>query len=299
MPWASATPWASAATVERTARPLPGKLFLVGTPIGNLGDITLRALETLKQTRHIAAEDTRRTRQLLTHFAILERTLHALDANASPRKIEELLLLLEAGEDLALVTDAGMPSVSDPGTALVRGAHARGISVCPIPGPSAVTAAIGASGLIDSNFVFLGFLPRHGRKRKDALSRIEKSLDPIILFESPQRIAATLRELSERMPNRACTLCREISKLHEEIAPSSLAELAAREGEWRGEITLVIAAAEERADEEIDLGALEARARARLAEGATVKTVVAELGEETSLARREVYALVQRVREEQ
>lgn len=278
---------------------MAGTLYLVGTPIGNLGDITLRALETLKQTRHIAAEDTRRTRQLLTHFAILERTLHALDANASPRKIEELLLLLDAGEDIALVTDAGMPSVSDPGTALVRGAHARAITVCPIPGPSAVTAAIGASGLVDSSFTFLGFLPRHGRKRKDALSRIEKSLDPILLFESPQRIAATLRELAQRIPERACTLCREITKLHEEIAPSTIAELAAREGEWRGEITLVIAAAEERADAEVDLTALEMRARARLAEGETVKTVVSELSEQTPLARRELYALVQRVREEE
>jgi len=281
-----------------SAGTLTGKLYLVGTPIGNLGDITLRALETLKQTRHVAAEDTRRTRQLLTHFAILERTLHALDANASPRKIEELLRLLDSGEDISLVTDAGMPSVSDPGTALVRGAHARGITVCPIPGASAVTAAVGASGLVDASFVFLGFLARHGRKRKDALTRIEKSLDPILIFESPQRIAATLRELSQRIPDRPCTLCREISKLHEEITPSTIAELAAREGEWRGEITLVIAAAEERADEEIDLTALETRARARLAEGATVKTVVAELGEETTLARREVYALVQRVREE-
>ena len=278
---------------------MAGKLYLVGTPIGNLGDITLRALETLKQTRHVAAEDTRRTRQLLTHFTILERTLHALDANASPRKIEELLLLLEAGEDISLVTDAGMPSVSDPGTALVRGAHARGISVVPIPGASAVTAAVGVSGLVDANFVFLGFLARHGRKRKDALSRLEKSLDPVVIFESPQRIAATLRELSERIPTRACTLCREITKLHEEIAPSTIAELAAREGEWRGEITLVIAGAEETADEAIDLSALESRARGRLGEGATVKTVVGELAEDSRLTRREVYALVQRVREEE
>ncbi|HEX2673298.1 MAG TPA: 16S rRNA (cytidine(1402)-2'-O)-methyltransferase [Polyangiaceae bacterium] len=286
--------------MNRSPDAVVGKLYLVGTPIGNLGDITLRALETLKQTRHIAAEDTRRTRQLLTHFAISERALHALDANASPRKIEELLLLLEGGEDIALVTDAGMPSVSDPGTALVRGAHARGVTVVPIPGASAVTAAIGVSGLVDASFVFLGFLPRHGRKRKEALARIEKSVDPIVIFESPQRMAATLRELSERMPERACTLCREISKLHEEIAPSTIAELAAREGEWRGEITLVIAAAAEgSADQEVDLGALEERARARLAEGATVKTVVTELGEaETGVARREIYALVQRVRED-
>jgi 16S rRNA (cytidine1402-2'-O)-methyltransferase len=274
-----------------------GKLYLVGTPIGNLGDITLRALETLKQTRHIAAEDTRHTRQLLTHFAILERALHALDANASPRKIEELLGLLESGEDVALVTDAGMPSVSDPGTALVRGAHSRGIAVCPIPGPSAVTAAVGASGLVDASFLFLGFLPRHGRKRKDALTRIEKSQDPVLIFESPQRMASTLRDLAERIPERACTLCREISKLYEEITPSTLRALSEREGEWRGEITLVIAAAEDHGDEPVDLAPLEARITARLAEGATVKTLVTELGDETALPRRELYALVQRLRE--
>lgn len=276
---------------------MAGKLYLVGTPIGNLGDITLRALETLKQTKHIAAEDTRRTRQLLTHFAITERALHALDANASPRKITELLELLEADSDVALVTDAGMPSVSDPGTALVRGAHARGIVVCPIPGASAVTAAVGASGLVDSSFTFLGFLPRHGRKRKDALTRLEKSADPTLLFESPQRMAATLRELAERMPDRACTLCREITKLHEEIAPSTLAELAAREGEWRGEITLVIAAAPASDGEEVDLDALELRIGARLDEGATVKTIVTELGDEARLPRRDLYALVQKLRE--
>jgi 16S rRNA (cytidine1402-2'-O)-methyltransferase len=274
-----------------------GKLYLVGTPIGNLGDITLRALETLKQTKHIAAEDTRRTRQLLTHFAILERNLHALDANATPRKLEELLLLLDSGEDVALVTDAGMPSVSDPGTALVRGAHARGVTVCPIPGASAVTAAVGASGLVDASFIFLGFLPRHGRKRKDALTRIEKSTDPVLIFESPQRMAATLRELSERIPERACTLCREISKMYEEIAPSTVRELSSREGEWRGEITLVIAAAETPSDEPVDLAPIEARIVARLAEGATVKTVVGELSCDTALPRRELYALVQRLRE--
>jgi len=286
--------------LSRSPEAVLGKLYLVGTPIGNLGDMTLRALETLKQTRHIAAEDTRRTRQLLTHFAISERALHALDANASPRKIEELLLLLEGGEDIALVTDAGMPSVSDPGTALVRGAHTRGVTVVPIPGASAVTAAVGVSGLVDASFVFLGFLPRHGRKRKDALARIEKSVDPVVMFESPQRMAATLRELSERIPERACTLCREISKLHEEIAPSTIAKLAARDGEWRGEITLVIGAAPENSgDQPVDLRGLEERAKARLGEGATVKTVVTELGEaETGVARREIYALVQRVREE-
>jgi 16S rRNA (cytidine1402-2'-O)-methyltransferase len=273
-----------------------GKLYIVGTPIGNLGDITLRALETLKQTKHIAAEDTRRTRQLLTHFAIQERALHALDANASPRKIDELLSLLESGEDVALVTDAGMPSVSDPGTALVRGAQARGVTVSPTPGPSALTAAVAVSGLVACNFLFLGFLPRSGRKRKDALLRIEKSPDPTVIFESPQRMSATLAELSGTMPDREATLCREISKIHEEIARSTLAELSARDGEWRGEITLVIAAGPSTDSEPLDLAPIEARIVARFAEGATVKTIVSELSDEIALPRRELYALAQRLR---
>jgi 16S rRNA (cytidine1402-2'-O)-methyltransferase len=273
-----------------------GKLYLVGTPIGNLGDITLRALETLKQTKHIAAEDTRRTRQLLTHFAIHERALHALDANASPRKVEELVALLESGEDIALVTDAGMPSVSDPGTALVHAAQLRGVTISPIPGPSALTAAVAASGLVASSFLFLGFLPRSGRKRKEALTRIEKSREPVVIFEAPQRMAATLGELRQRIPERACSLCREISKLYEEIAPSTIGELAARDSEWRGEITLVIAAAEFQSEEPVDVAAVEERVKARLAEGATVKTIVSELTDEIALPRRELYALVQNLR---
>jgi 16S rRNA (cytidine1402-2'-O)-methyltransferase len=275
-----------------------GKLYLVGTPIGNLGDITLRALETLKQTKHIAAEDTRRTRQLLTHFAIQERALHALDANASPRKVEELAELLESGEDIALVTDAGMPSISDPGTALVHAAQARGIAISPIPGPSALTAAVAASGLVAANFLFLGFLPRTGRKRKDALTRIEHSPEPVVIFESPQRMAKTLEELCQRIPERRATLCREISKLHEEIRPGTLADLRDREGEWRGEITLVIAEAETATAEAVDLDALRARIRASLEQGASVKTVVSELSDEVALPRRELYALVQSLRSE-
>jgi len=277
---------------------VPGKLYLVGTPIGNLGDITLRALETLKTTRHIAAEDTRRTRQLLTHFGVHERSLHALDANASERKVEELAELLESGEDIALVTDAGMPSVSDPGTALVQAAQRRGIVVSPIPGPSAVTSAVAASGLVASNFLFLGFLPRSGRKRKDALERIAKSTDPIVIFEAPQRLHDTFVDLAALVPDRKATLCREITKLHEEIAASTLREFAAREDEWRGEITLVIAGADETEAEAVDLDAVAGRARARLADGASVKTVVTELSAEIALPKRDLYALVQRLSDE-
>ena len=132
---------------------------------------------------------------------------------------------------------------------------------------------------------------------KDALARIEKSPDPVLIFESPQRVAATLRELAERIPDRACTLCREITKLHEEITPATLLTLSQREGEWRGEITLVIAAADARDDEPVDLAPLEALIGARLAQGASVKTLVSELSCDSALPRRELYALVQRLRE--
>jgi 16S rRNA (cytidine1402-2'-O)-methyltransferase len=144
----------------------------------------------------------------------------------------------------------------------------------------------------------LGFLPRTGRKRKDALTRIEHSPEPVVIFESPQRMAKTLAELCERIPERRATLCREITKLHEEIRPGTLAELRDREGEWRGEITLVIAEAETIASEAVDLDALQARIRASLDQGASVKTVVSELSDEVALPRRELYALVQSLRGE-
>jgi 16S rRNA (cytidine1402-2'-O)-methyltransferase len=275
-----------------------GKLYLVGTPIGNLGDITLRALETLRSVKHVAAEDTRHTRGLLTHFEIHGKALHALDANAGARKLAELIRLLESGEDLAFVTDAGMPSVSDPGTELVREARAHGIDVSPIPGPSALTSAVAVSGLVAASFCFLGFLPRHGKKRREVLTRILRSPEPIVLFESPQRMAATLRELASTMPERRATLCREISKIHEEIAAASLSELAAREAPWRGEITLVIAAADPQDEDPVAMReALSERIALRLAEGASVKTVVGELDGETELPRRDLYSLVQKAHE--
>jgi 16S rRNA (cytidine1402-2'-O)-methyltransferase len=276
-----------------------GTLFVVATPIGNLGDITLRGLETLRAVTHIAAEDTRRTRALLTHFEIQKKHLLSLDAHASPRKIEELVLLLEGGEDVAFVTDAGTPSLSDPGTHLVQAARARGQTVIPIPGPSALTAAIAASGLVEGAFFFAGFLPRHGKKRRDALERIARSEEPCILFESPQRTAATLAELAQAAPERRVAVCRELTKLHEEISSGTLAEVSGTERTWRGEVTIVLGTGtgELETDPKPDRDALEARIRERFRGGASVKTLVAELGPETSLPRRELYSLVQRLRE--
>ena len=140
-------------------------LFVIGTPIGNLGDITLRAIDTLREVTHVAAEDTRRTRQLLSHLDIHGKQLVALDAHASEKRVAGLVERLVAGESVALVTDAGMPSVSDPGTALVRAAIEKGVTVTVIPGPSAVTAAVALSGLVEGPFLFLGFLPNTHTQR--------------------------------------------------------------------------------------------------------------------------------------
>src|SRR5690606_17046998 len=221
-------------------RALSGTLYVVGTPIGNLADITLRAIDTLRAVDRIAAEDTRRTRALLSHLEIGGKPLSALEAHADERAYERLLTELEAGKSVAFVTDAGMPAVSDPGARLVARARERGISVVVIPGPSAVTAAIAASGLVEAPFCFFGFLPRKGRARQRVLERIARASEPVVIFESPARLRATLSELAASMPERRVAVCRELTKLHEEIVLDSPARLAALEREWRGEITLVI-----------------------------------------------------------
>jgi 16S rRNA (cytidine1402-2'-O)-methyltransferase len=273
-----------------------GTLFLVGTPIGNLEDITLRAVAVLRQVNRIAAEDTRRTRALLAHLEIRGTPLHALDAHADERSIAVLVEHLVAGEQVALVTDAGMPGVSDPGAQMVQAAAAADVPVVVIPGPSAVTTAVTLSGLVEAPFVFLGFLPRRGQKRQAALGRIATTADPVVLFEAPGRTAETLRDLAALMPERAAVVCREMTKLHEEAARGSLEQLAQRE-DWRGEIVVVLGVAP-------DAGAVRAPApeeqvaaiQGLLSAGRHVRDVAAELAAHWGLPRRDVYALAQRIK---
>lgn len=272
---------------------MSGRLFLVGTPIGNLGDITLRALTTLREVGCIAAEDTRRTRALLTHFEIGGKTLVSCDAHASPATLQALVDRLLRGEDVALVSDAGMPVISDPGTSLVRLARERGIEVSCIPGVSAVTTAVAVSGLVESSFVFLGFLPRQGSKRKEAIARVVASRDPVVLFEAPHRTQRTLEDLAEAMPGRCALIARELTKLHEEIVSGSIAALARRNTPFRGEITLVIEAAEAAAPELLDWESELPRAiEARLERGESPRDVVDAITDETSASRRVVYRRV-------
>lgn len=272
---------------------MSGKLFLVATPIGNLSDITLRALEVLRAVPCIAAEDTRRTRALLSHFGVAKKQLVSCDAHAGPGALAALVARLTAGEDVALVTDAGTSSVSDPGTELVERAAAAGISVVPIPGVSAVTAAVAASGLVQGAFTFIGFPPRQGGKRRDCLERIATSPEPTVLFESPHRLSKTLADLAQRIPERQAVICRELTKLHEEILRGNLATLAQHEPAWRGELTLVIAAAEAVSEPSLAQTAeLELEIERRLAAGESPRGVIDALAASSGLSRRDVYRRV-------
>lgn len=218
-----------------------GVLYVVATPIGHLGDLTSRAVETLSRVARVAAEDTRRTRGLLTHLG-LSKPIDRLDAHASANDIARVIERLVAGEDIALVTDAGTPVVSDPGTELVRAAADACVRIVPIPGPSAVLAALVASGLSGGAFRFLGFLPRKGADRRDALETVRSTPEVVVLFESPERTAETLSDLAQIMPKRRCVVARELTKVHEEFVRGCIEELAQVMcgREVLGEVTIVL-----------------------------------------------------------
>jgi 16S rRNA (cytidine1402-2'-O)-methyltransferase len=269
-----------------------GTLYVVATPIGNLGDITLRALEVLKSVPLVAAEDTRMTRRLWSRFGIDTR-LVSYHAQSGPRRELELIDHLAAGNDLALVSDAGTPLVSDPGEGLVAMWAARGGRVVPIPGASAVLAALVASGLPAAHWTFAGFLPRRGRERRDVIERIRDDERTTILFEAPGRAAATLRDLAAQCgADRRCALCRELTKLHEEIWRGTLGELAARaaEADPRGEVTLVVAGRETGADEPT-IGLAEGRSEVErlVGEGMSRSSAAREVARRTGLPRRELF----------
>lgn len=271
-----------------------GTLYVVATPIGNLGDITLRARDVLGQVSHVAAEDTRRTRQLLSHLGIGQKTLHRVDAHASADDLARITELLLDGQDVALATDAGTPAVSDPGSALVAAAVRAGCTVCPLPGASAVLAALVASGLSgERGFRFVGFLPREGTERAAAISRIAETPEPVVAFESPHRTQATLEELAFAMPSRGCAVARELTKMHEEIVRGTVAELARDTREWMGEVVLVLGPHDVEAREErIDDAALDRRIDEGLTEGLHAKTLAERLSAWSGRPKRDVYERV-------
>ena len=233
---------------------------------------------------------------MLSHLGITGKPLSALEAHASERAVLRIVERLRSGEDVAFVTDAGMPAVSDPGSALVRRASEAGVPVVVIPGPSAVTAAAALSGLVDAPFRFVGFLARRGTARAATLVSIAATPEPVILFEAPSRVAATLVELARQEPDRSAVVCRELTKVHEEAVRGTLAELAALDRDWRGELTLVLGPSQHR-EREIDDGALDARIAERLAEGASAKDVASELAAWSGRPRRDVYARALRIKQ--
>jgi 16S rRNA (cytidine1402-2'-O)-methyltransferase len=271
-----------------------GTLFLVATPIGNLGDVTARAVETLRASDRVLAEDTRRARQLLTHLGIAGRPVDRLDAHATAEDIERVVTRLREGERIALVTDAGTPAVSDPGAAMVDAAIAAGVVVVPIPGPSAVLAALVASGLAgDGRFRFVGFLPRDGAARREAIARVCETPEPVVLFEAPSRLRATLEGIADATPERRACVARELTKVHEQLVRGTCAELAADAREWIGEIAVVLGQHDpgDRA-ETVDDAALDARIDEALARGEHPRTAADRLAAWSGRRKRDVYERV-------
>jgi 16S rRNA (cytidine1402-2'-O)-methyltransferase len=267
-------------------------LVLVPTPIGNLGDVTARALAALRDADTIVAEDTRHTRKLLAHLGVDASRLHRLDANATEADVQRVVGWLLEGRSVAAVTDAGTPGVSDPGAALVRAAVARGVTVTALPGPSAITTAVALSGLVDGPFRFAGFLPRTPRGLASAVADIASCREPVVLFEAPHRMGALARALAEAMPDRQVAVARELSKVHEEVIRGTLREVASVEREWLGEITLVLGAWEVTPAGGPDDAAVDARIDEHLAGGLHTRTVAERVAAWSGRDRRQVYARV-------
>jgi 16S rRNA (cytidine1402-2'-O)-methyltransferase len=277
--------------------PAGGTLYVVATPIGNLGDVTLRALEVLKAVPLIAAEDTRISRRLLGRYDIATRTT-SFHARSDPARLAALLEHLRGGTDLALVTDAGTPAVSDPGGELVSAWAGEGGTVVAIPGASAVLAAVAASGMAGPRWGFEGFLPRSGRERKERLARVAADDRATILFEAPTRLAATVRDLATACgADRPAAVCRELTKLHEQIVRGTLATLGSAIADGmipaRGEVVIVVAGREAgstpEASEAGGLDAARSRVAALVDAGATRSEAARQVATATGLPRRELY----------
>jgi 16S rRNA (cytidine1402-2'-O)-methyltransferase len=273
-----------------------GTLFIVATPLGNLGDLSQRAAQVLHGVQVVAAEDTRRTRTLLEHIRARPR-LYSVHAHSTEGRLDLVERLLEEGTDVAYVSDAGTPAVSDPGVELVRRARNVGAVVVPVPGPSAVTAALSASGLPADHYTFLGFPPRKGKVRTRLLAEVAGSSRTVVLFESANRLVRLLNDLIWVCGGeRKAVVARELTKVHEEIKAGNLADLAVyyEEHPPRGEITLVVAAGPT-VEREPDRGAVAERARALLSEGLSRRDVAGLIAEEFSMPRNEAYNMVVRL----
>ena len=277
---------------------MPGKLVICPTPLGNLGDMTVRALEALRAADVVCAEDTRVTGKLLAALGIEGKRLERLDENLVGERADEITARVLAGETIVYCSDAGMPGVSDPGLRLVRAAHEAGAPVEVLPGPTAVATAYVASGTTSTNFYFGGFFPRKDAARKQLLDSLKDLDAALVFYESPNRLVSALASIGESLPYREIAVCRELTKLHEEIVRGSIGEVKeqfeSRES-IKGEIVLVIDAPndeEARAANASAAAGAEERAVELLAQGERPKLVAKTIAEEFGISRNEAYEMV-------
>lgn len=267
-----------------------GTLYIVGTPIGNLGDFSPRGVETLRSVDSIAAEDTRVTRKLLTHFSIDTPMISYHEHNKNTAG-ERILLQLQQGQDIALVSDAGMPAISDPGEQLVRQAAEHQIPVVVIPGPSAVISALAISGLPTQRFSFEGFLDTNSTKRREHLQSLQNDTRTLTFYEAPHRLISTLEELYQVLGDRRISLCREMTKLYEEVHRTTLSEaiLFYKEHSPRGEFVLVLEGASLAAEDTVSFEAAVAMVLQRESEGLSLSQAAREVADTTPHRRGKLY----------
>ena len=267
-----------------------GTLYVVATPIGNLEDITLRALRVLKEVDVIAAEDTRHTQILLNHYGI-RTPLTSYHEHNEKTKARQLMSRLERGEQIALVSDAGTPAISDPGYRLAVEAIRGRIPVIPIPGASALTAVLSAGGLPTDRFVFDGFLPAKKQERRARLRALSSETGTLVIYEAPHRLTETLNDLAEILGDREIVLAREVSKVHEEFLRGRLTEVAKQVAgrEIKGELTLLIGGS--RGQSEVSQEQIEEEIRKLKDDGLRVKEIAEILGEKYGYSKKEIYRL--------
>ena len=271
---------------------MSGTLYLVGTPIGNLGDLSPRAVETLRAVDFIAAEDTRVTLKLLNHFEIKKPLICYFEHNRAEMG-EKLLSRLLSGESCALVTDAGMPAISDPGEDIVRQCALAGVTVCAVPGPSAVVTALAVSGLPTQRFCFEGFLSTTAKNRREHLESLRGEKRTMVFYEAPHKLLRTLADLLEVFGDRPVALCREMTKLHEEVVRCTLSEALARYTETppRGEFVLVVAGAPERDGPSMSEAEALALVRRYRGEGRSLKEACKLAAADSGFGKNELYEL--------
>ncbi|HEX2929726.1 MAG TPA: 16S rRNA (cytidine(1402)-2'-O)-methyltransferase [Candidatus Binatia bacterium] len=275
---------------------MAGVLYIVATPIGNLEDITLRALRVLKEVDLIAAEDTRHTRILLDHYDI-RIPLTSYHEHNERAKAQPLIARLLGGESIALVSDAGTPAISDPGYRLIVEAISAGIRVIPLPGASALAAALSASGLPSDRFAFEGFLPTKKQERKTKLQELRQDYRTLIFYEAPHRLSESLQDMLQILGDRQIAVGRELSKIHEEFLRGTVSEVMARlaDHEVKGEVTVVVRGS---TDSQISTDLLETEVRRLIDEGMRVKEISDLVGARYQISKREIYQMVLKLKGE-